>query len=83
VDFAEREPIDLATSAPNINCQKIWIDAGQDDPRLQRDESLQHNLNTPCIIDKLNILAGSHNGDYWIPNVPLYLRFYDSQQART
>ena len=78
-DFARREPIALAASAPNIDSLKIWIDAGKDDPWLDRDEMLQQNLDTREITANWNILGGGHDGDYWIANLPLYLRFYDSE----
>jgi enterochelin esterase-like enzyme/uncharacterized membrane protein len=78
VDFAQREPIDLAADAPNIDSLKIWIDAGQDDPWLDRDEMLEDNLDKRGIAHNWNILDGGHNGEYWIQNLPLYLRFYDS-----
>ena len=78
VDFAQREPIDLAADAPNIESLKIWIDAGQDDPWLERDEMLEHNLDGRGIDHDWNILDGGHDGEYWIKNLPLYLRFYDT-----
>ncbi len=77
-DFARREPIELAENAPNIESLKIWIDAGQDDPWLERDEMLERNLEERGIAHNWNILDGGHEGDYWIENLPLYLRFYDS-----
>ncbi len=78
-DFAQREPIDLAANAPNINSLRIWIDAGQDDPWLDRDELLQQNLRAREITDNWNVLGGGHDGDYWMANLPVYLQFYDRE----
>ncbi len=82
-DFAQREPIDLAADAPGIASVKIWIDAGSDDPWLQRDEMLHQNLVDRNIAHNWNILDGQHDGDYWIQNLPLYLRFYVSALSGT
>jgi enterochelin esterase-like enzyme len=77
-DFALREPIDLANTAPNIDNLKIWIDAGEEDPWLPRDEMLNDNLGERGIAHNWTVLSGGHDGDYWIQNIPTYLRFYDS-----
>jgi S-formylglutathione hydrolase FrmB len=76
-DFVVREPIVLASTAPNIGSLKIWIDAGEDDPWLERDEVLHDNLLERGIAHNWSILPGGHVGEYWIENLPAYLRFYD------
>lgn len=76
--FSQREPIDLAANAPGIESLKIWIDMGEDDPWLARDQMLQDNLAARGIADAWSVLPGGHDGDYWIQNLPTYLRFYDS-----
>jgi S-formylglutathione hydrolase FrmB len=77
-DFAQREPIDLAVTAPDIDTLKIWVDAGEEDPWLERDTLLQQNLAERGIAHNWSVLPGGHEGDYWIQNLPAYLRFYDS-----
>jgi S-formylglutathione hydrolase FrmB len=76
-DFAQREPIDLANSAPGIDSLKIWVDAGEEDPWLERDEMLHENLLQRGVAHNWSILPGGHDGDYWTQNLPAYIRFYD------
>jgi hypothetical protein len=77
-DSAQREPIDLAVTAPDIESSKIWIDAGEEDPWLDRDEVLDDNLSARGFAHNWNVLPGGHDGDNWMQNIPAYLRFYDS-----
>ena len=77
-DFAKREPIDMAATALNIDTLKIWIDAGESDPWLERDMLLHQNLEVRGIAHNWSVLHGVHEGEYWIQNLPAYLRFYDS-----
>ena len=77
-DFGQREPIDLAATAPGIEGLKIWIDTGDEDPWLKRDEMLHAALLERVIAHNWSVLNGGHNGDYWTDNLPAYLRFYDS-----
>jgi len=77
-DFAQREPTDLAATAPGIEGLKIWIDTGEEDPWLERDEMLHAALLERGIAHNWSVLVGGHNGDYWTDNLPAYLRFYDS-----
>jgi enterochelin esterase-like enzyme len=76
-EFKEREPIDLASTAPGIDSLKIWIDTGEDDPWLERDQVLHDSLLQRGVAHNWSILPGGHEGDYWIENLPAYLRFYD------
>jgi enterochelin esterase-like enzyme len=78
LDFAQREPIDLAVNAPGIEASKIWIDAGEEDPWLERDETLHAHLVERGIAHNWSVLAGGHDGAYWVEHAPAYLRFYDS-----
>ena len=77
-DFAQREPIDLAATAPGIESLKIWIDTGEEDPWLERARMLHDNLVERGIAHNWSVLPGGHDGDYWTENLPAYLRFYDS-----
>jgi enterochelin esterase-like enzyme len=78
VDFARREPLDLAATAPGIQTLRIWIDAGEDDPWFDRDVLLDRVLTNRGIPHDWRIMAGGHEGSYWQRNVPTYLRFYDA-----
>jgi S-formylglutathione hydrolase FrmB len=77
-DFVQREPMDLAVAAPDIDTLRVWIDVGQDDPWLERDEILHQRLLDRGIAHNWSVLPGGHDGDYWTENLPAYLRFYDS-----
>jgi S-formylglutathione hydrolase FrmB len=77
-DFEQREPMDLASSAPDIEALKIWIDVGEEDPWLERDEVLHDRLVERGIAHNWNVQAGGHDGDYWTQSLPAYLHFYDS-----
>jgi enterochelin esterase-like enzyme len=76
-EFALREPLDLAASAPGIHSLRIWIDAGDEDPWLARDERLDEILTSRGVTHAWRILSGGHEGPYWRDNIPTYLRFYD------
>lgn len=77
-DFSQREPMDLAASVADIETLKIWIDVGQEDPWLERDEVLHQRLMDRGIAHNWSVLPGGHDGEYWTENLPAYLRFYDS-----
>jgi enterochelin esterase-like enzyme len=77
-DFMQREPMDLATLAPDIEALKIWIDVGEEDPWLERDEVLHDRLVERGIAHNWMVLTGGHDGDYWTQHLPAYLHFYDS-----
>jgi enterochelin esterase-like enzyme len=77
-DFSAREPLDLAVSARDIETLTIWIDVGETDPWLERDELLHGALLERGIAHNYSVLPGGHDGDYWTENLPAYLHFYDS-----
>jgi enterochelin esterase-like enzyme len=77
-DFAHREPLNLAANAPGIQRVRIWIDAGEQDPWLDRDTALDTTLTSRGIAHDWHILPGGHEGLYWKLNVPTYLRFCDT-----
>jgi hypothetical protein len=76
-DFEEREPIDLAANAPGIDSLHVWVDAGEDDPWLPRDELIHENLLERGIAHGWDVLPGGHDGSYWTRNLPMYLHYYD------
>lgn len=81
-DFAAREPLKLAAAAPGIEALDIWIDAGDQDPWLERDEMLHQALTDRGIGHHWSILTGGHEGPYWRRNLDVYLREYDASLAR-
>ena len=68
----------MAATVVNIDALKIWIDAGEGDPWLERDLVLSQNLDERGIAHNWSVLPGEHEGEYWIQNLPAYLRVYDS-----
>ena len=80
-DFAERDPIELAESEPWLDELAIWVDVGDQDPWLERDEQLHEALGRNCVDHEWHVLPGDHWSGYWSQNVPAYLRFYDEALA--
>lgn len=77
-EFAARDPISLAQSAPGIERLIIWLDAGDEDPWIERIELLHRILEDRGIPHSWSILPGEHGGAYWEQNLVTYLRFYDA-----
>ncbi len=76
--FDRREPLALAQQAPDIESLDIWIDAGEQDPWLPRDQMLHDALVSRGIDHHWTVLPGGHDGRYWKRNVPSYLRYYQA-----
>lgn len=76
-EFARRDPINLAVSAPGLEQLQIWVDMGEEDPWLQRADVLNEILDARGIEHEWNVFAGDHSGEYWQSNLVTYLRFYD------
>jgi enterochelin esterase-like enzyme len=81
LDFAKREPLKLAAEAPGLEALDIWIDAGDQDPWLERDEMLHQTLTDRGIIHHWAILTGGHEGPYWHRNLDIYLHAYHASLA--
>jgi enterochelin esterase-like enzyme len=77
-DFDVREPLALAQIAPGIEDLDIAIDAGDEDPWLDRVEALHQVLMERRIRHSYAIPLGGHEGVYWQRNLVWYLQFYDS-----
>ncbi|MBI4494439.1 MAG: OpgC domain-containing protein [Chloroflexi bacterium] len=75
-DYAARDPISLAASAPGLDQLQLWIDIGEEDPWLERAELLHETLATRGIDHEWNVLPGGHDGEYWQRNLVTYLRFF-------
>jgi enterochelin esterase-like enzyme len=80
--FDQREPLRLATLAPGLERLRIWIDAGEQDPWLERDRQLHQTLVERGIDHQWHVLGGGHEGSYWQANVERYLEFYDAALNR-
>ncbi len=77
-DFAWREPLKLAAEAPGVETLDIWIDAGDQDPWLERDQMLHQALVDRGIVHHWSIVNGGHEGAYWQHNLETYMRSYDT-----
>ncbi|HLH25717.1 MAG TPA: OpgC domain-containing protein [Chloroflexota bacterium] len=75
-EFAARDPVSLAATAPGLDRVQIWLDIGEDDPWYPRVVELDDVL-TACGIDhEFHVWPGDHDGEYWTSHIPDYLRFY-------
>jgi enterochelin esterase-like enzyme len=77
-EFARRDPVQLVEAVDGLEKLRIWIDIGEEDPWRERVERLHRALLQRGIDHIWRVLPGTHNGDYWIGNIPTYLSFYDS-----
>jgi S-formylglutathione hydrolase FrmB len=77
-EFAQRDPVMLAETAPDLESLDIAIDIGEEDFFIERAEELHEVLDARGIAHVYNVLPGDHGGGYWQRNVVMYLRLYDS-----
>jgi enterochelin esterase-like enzyme len=77
-DFARRDPISLAATAPGLERLRIWVDNGEEDPWLGRSKVFYQALEERGLAVFWNVLPGGHDDAYWQRHIPTYLRFYDS-----
>jgi enterochelin esterase-like enzyme len=77
-EFARRDPIALAETLPaaTLARTRLSIDVGSDDPWRPRVELLHAALAERGVSHEWHVWPGGHDGDYWQPNVPAYLRYY-------
>lgn len=77
-EFARRDPIALAQSLPfaAVSRPRLWIDVGSEDPWRPRADLLHAALAERGVPHDWQVWPGGHDGDYWQPNVPAYLRYY-------
>jgi len=75
-EFAARDPLSLARTAPGLDHAQIWLDAGEDDPWQPRVVELHETLTAQGIEHEVHLWPGEHDGDYWMTHIPDYLRFY-------
>jgi enterochelin esterase-like enzyme len=78
-EFARRNPLHLAATLPLATLQRLtlWIDVGSDDTLWRpRAELLHQVLAERGVSHAFHVWPGGHDGEYWQPNVPRYLRYY-------
>jgi enterochelin esterase-like enzyme len=81
-EFAQRDPVTIAATAPGMRRLRVWLDIDQADPWLARAETL-HEMLTARQVDHIwQVLPGIHNYEYWSTHVIDYLRFYGDALAR-
>jgi enterochelin esterase-like enzyme len=77
-EFQRRDPISLVQALPlaTLLRPKLWLDVGADDQWRPRVELLHEALVARGVPHEWHVWPGGHDGEYWQPNVPTYLRFY-------
>jgi enterochelin esterase-like enzyme len=81
-EFAERDPVSLARTAPNLDQLQIWIDIGEEDPWYPRALLLHSTLLERGIPHEWNVWPGDHDMDYWTAHIPDYLHYYSHALTR-
>lgn len=54
----------------------VWIDVGTEDPFLQADTALAHELRADGARITFHVWTGKHGSSYWHRHIGQYLRFY-------
>lgn len=75
-EFAARDPIYLARITPDVERLKIWVDVGDEDPFRPRVVLLHQALAARGIDHEWHPRPGGHGEEYWVANLPDYVRFY-------
>lgn len=75
-EYAQRDPLVLAKTAPDVERVRIWIDIDEADPWLDRAKELHEILKARKVDHIFQILPGIHNYEYWSTHVIDYLHFY-------
>lgn len=81
-EFAARDPISLARTAPGLDTLKIFLDTGEEDPWLDRVLLLHDILLERGIDHEFRLWPGGHDMEYWSSHIPEYLRFYSVALSR-
>ena len=80
--FRAHNPYWLAQSAPGLDRVTFWIDIGVEDHWRWNTRAIHATLSARGIPHEFTQLPGRHEGEYWVDNVGLYLRYYDRVLAR-
>ncbi|MGI9148022.1 MAG: OpgC domain-containing protein [Chloroflexota bacterium] len=79
--FNKFDPVLLASTAGSTEKLRIYLDASEHDPWLQRDLDLKARLEKRKISVEWHQFPGQHGGLYWHEHVSEYLRFYAKSLA--
>ena len=80
--YKQKDPISLAETQPGLERLQIYIDAGQEDPWLDRDIALHDALTARGIAHNWQVNPGGHDYTYWMTYLVDYLRFYGNALVR-
>lgn len=76
-DFNANDIIEIAGEDPNpYRGMKIWLDAGNDDPFLEGDDSFEQALRANGSFPVVKRSDGGHDDEYWNGNWDEYLGWY-------
>jgi len=81
-EFAQRDPLSLAHTASGLENLRIWIDAGDQDPWIDRTTTLHQILHDRGIDHLWNPYPGGHDWHYWEDHILDYVRFYANALTR-
>jgi len=77
--YRDFDPITLAQLHPEIALSlTVWIDVGDEDPRLVNDSVLHNLLNREGVDHEWHVFPGIHHSQYWADHIVDYLQFYNS-----
>ena len=80
-EFAEKDPVTLAKTAPGLGTLKLWLDISQEDTWVARDTEVHTNLADRGIPHTWQVNQGVHDYTYWMAHELDYLRFYAGSLA--
>lgn len=80
-EFASKDPVVLAQTAPVASSLKIWLDTGEQDPWVDTLTAIHNSLTDRHIPHEWHLYPGFHGPGYWVQHVPDYLRFYSQTLA--
>jgi enterochelin esterase-like enzyme len=80
--YQQYDPVALASTVPNLDKLTIWIDIGQSDKWLPRNNELHNALAKRGIPHIWQVNPGDHDYTYWMSHTLDYLRFYNGALAR-
>jgi enterochelin esterase-like enzyme len=80
-EFASKDPVVLAQTAPVASSLKIWLDTGEQDPWVDTLTTIHNSLTDRQIPHEWHLYPGFHAPGYWVQHVPDYLRFFSQALA--
>jgi enterochelin esterase-like enzyme len=76
-DFEGNDVLGFARSRSPYRAP-VWLDVGTEDPFLQADTALAHELRADGARVTFHVWPGKHGSSYWHRHIGQYLRFYAS-----